>query len=136
MNDLSEMKTLSTNDKAKQLLAIRYKRDQLRELVNNLDVQYDQLRNDLLEETSRLNVLTLKTEEYTIMRKKSLYPVVLNQSEAIEDIKKRGIEPVVKLDMVVMKQLLIKESKENPVKGTEVRESEYISIKQNKKLEK
>lgn len=129
---MNELQTITANDKAKQLLLIRHKRDQLRALINRLDEEYNQLRDDLLTETQNLKVLTLKTEEYTIQRKKSRTPRLLNQADAIADLKNRGMQYYLKLDLTAIKgALLSADRNKTPVNGIEIRETEYIAIKKN-----
>lgn len=125
--------TIDTPDQqAKRLLAIRFKRDQLRSLINKLDEEYDYLRDALLLETQKHNVLTLKTENYTIMRKKSKSVLVHDDTQAIAELIEAGYKPAIKLDYRSMGQEIYKAINEGATKSCELREKEFISIAQNK----
>ena len=122
------------NEQAKQLLAIRFKRDQLRSAINKLDEEYDALRDALLLETQKHNVLTLKTENYTIMRKKSKSVLVHDDLQAIAELEHAGYTPRVKLDTRSMGKDIYAAINEGAVPSCELRVKEFISIAQNKEV--
>lgn len=131
---MNKLTITTPNDQAKRLLAIRYKRDQLREALNVLDGEYDALRDALLVEMRKNRVMSLKTEAYTITRKSVTNPFILNSDEAIKDMQKRGIEPIIKLDLVANKQMLLLAVRDGrPIKGTDIKVTEYVTIKQASK---
>ena len=118
------------DEKAQRMLTLRFKRDQLREMLNTLDEEYDAIRDELLTETQKLGIITLKTENYTISRKKSLNPHVVDQAKAIEDMNKRGLTPIMKLDALALKGTFLAAARNaTPIDGVEIKETEYIAIK-------
>jgi regulator of replication initiation timing len=119
------------NLQAKRMLAIRFKRDQLRETINKLDAEYDLLRNNLLGVMQENSVLTLKTEDYTISRKKMKTVTVLDDARAIDELQNKGYQPsiTVKLNWRAMGQGIYKALNEGVLKGVaEVKITEYVAI--------
>ena len=128
-----KMVAIDTPDQqAKRLLAIRFKRDQLRQAINKLDLEYDSLREALLLETQRHNVLTLKTEHYTIMRKRSKSVLVHDDLQAIAELEHAGYKPQIRLDPRSMGRDIYAAINEGAVPSCELRVKEFISIAQNK----
>lgn len=129
MNDLQEL-TQTPNELAKRMLSIRYKRDQLRQALNTLDNEYDLIRDALLSETQKHKVLSLKTEDYTISRKKIRTIQVDDDARAISELQKLGIQPpmTVRLNWRSMGQEIYKLADQG-LKYSHVKETEYIAIK-------
>lgn len=130
---MGEIVTAIPNVQAKRMLAIRFKRDQLRETINKLDAEYDLLRNNLLGVMKENSVLSLKTEDYTISRKKMKTVTVLNDDLAIKELQENGYEPsvTIKLNWRAMGQTIYKAIGEG-LKNAEVKVVEYVAIKQGK----
>lgn len=123
----SEIKT--SDDLAKDFLKIKQKRKELSDIKRQLDQKYDQIRQELLDTTRGLGVLSLKTEAYTISRRKTTSYCVENEQKVIKTMKKMGLDPVLRLD----KQLNRKSFKNNEIDGVKKVENEYIAIRENKK---
>lgn len=121
------------NEQAKQMLTIRHKRDQLREALNILDAEYNQLRDALLLETQKHKVLSLKTEDYTISRKKIKSLIILDDIRAINELKEAGYQPSIstKLNWRSMGQAIFGAVEKGELKSAEVKTTEYIAIKKN-----
>lgn len=117
-------------------MEIARKYSKLVELKKQVDERYKQYREQLLEATRSLGVLSLKTEEYTITRQTRKTVKVTNDEVAIEELKLRNIPIVTKtvLDqdymMPAIKQLL--ESGREMIPGIEEFATEYVTVRQAK----
>jgi hypothetical protein len=134
MKEITITTIMTPNLQAKRMLAIRYKRDQMRQAVNALDAEYNVLRDDLLTEMQKHSVLSLKTEDYTISRKKMKTVNVLDDGQAIRELQDAGYSPsiTVKLNWRAMGQAIFKALKESDIPAAQVRITEYVAIKQAK----
>jgi hypothetical protein len=101
-------------------------------LKKRIDDRLKVLRDQLLEETRRLDVLTLKTGDYIVMRVKKKSIKVINKNLLEEELKGWDIEVVKTIDLEVMKPAINRLILEgNELKGVEVNDLEYLSIRVN-----
>jgi hypothetical protein len=112
-----------------RFMQVKGKLAALTEAKDQLKAEYDRLREELLEITRQNQVLTLKTENYTIMRKNKTSYKVENPFTVIDSMKELGLEPVMKLDVLANQSYF----KQFEVKGVEKKVTEYIAIKEHKK---
>lgn len=95
------------------------------------------LRDQLLEETRRLDVLTLKTGDYIIMRIKKKSVRVIDKFILERELSEYDVEIVKTIDIEAMKPTINKMILDgNELKGVSVNEIEYLSIKVNPKGKK
>jgi hypothetical protein len=95
------------------------------------------LRDQLLEETRRLDVLTLKTGDYIIMRIKKKSVRVLDKWVLEKELKDWDVEIVKTIDIEAMKPTINKIILDgNKLEGVSVTDLEYLSIKVNPKGKK
>lgn len=124
MNDLLQINGLSQSQKAERLL-------KLADLKKQVETAYNALRDELLEETQRLGVLTLKTESYTITRARRVTPQVVDYKQLKETLEKEKIPYTVKEvfgdAMTEVFKQAIKEGRE--LEGLESKITEYITIR-------
>lgn len=92
-----------------------------------IDQRLKSLRDMLLEECQNNNVLTLKTDNFTIVRAKRKTLKVTNEQELQEQLKRLGHELVLKLDMAYMKPVV--KANLDKLDGVEENETEYIQIR-------
>jgi hypothetical protein len=129
MSDLINVKKinkLSPNDKAERFLKL----SELRKRVNE---EYDLIRSQLLEETQKLGIKQLKTDNYTISRAKRVNVYVVNDEEAGKALEDLGYQikyqkKISDLSMPTVKAV----AKDREIKGVETTESEYVVVRINK----
>lgn len=93
----------------------------------------DYLRGELLNETKRLDVETLKTGKYIIIRVKKKYIKVNDKKALEEDLKKWDVEIVRSIDLDYMRPVIEKIVKDgNDLAGVESNDIEYVTVKLNK----
>lgn len=113
-------------DKAKKLL-------KLVELHNKVKADIAELRDELLAETKRLDVLTLKTGDYIIMRQSRTTVRVEDKKSLEQDLVERDIPVVTAIDMDYMRPIVSKLIAEGETPdGVSINKTEYITIKKNK----
>ena len=113
-------------DKAKKLL-------KLVELHNKVKADIAELRDELLAETKRLDVLTLKTGDYIIMRQSRTTVRVEDKKSLEQDLVERDIPVVTAIDMDYMRPVINKLVTDGDTpEGVSVKTTEYITIKKNK----
>ena len=114
----------SPMEKAKRLV-------ELQAIVYKLKPEIESLKADLLKVTKDLNVLTLKTEQYTITRAKKETISVENFNILEKALKENHIPYGTKIVfadyMGLVFKKLVKDKKILP--GLEIKETEYISIR-------
>ena len=107
---------------------------ELEGVVKRAKAIIDQYREELLEETKRLDVLSLKTGTYTISRVKKLLPKVtdfqtLKKALEKENIPYSTVEVFADHMKLTFKQLA---EEGRAIEGLEIAESEYIMVRINK----
>lgn len=128
MNDLITQQVLSPSEMAVKLV-------KLTKLKKEVDAQIAVFREQLLEETKRNDVLTLKTGSYTISRCKRVTPTL----ESLEDLRgwfeHKGLEFATKEvpEDWVMATVRDSVKKGNVPEGISAQETEYVVVKVNKK---
>ncbi len=127
MNDLLQINGLSQSQKAERLL-------KLADLKKQVETAYNALRDELLEETQRLGVLTLKTESYTITRAKRVTAQVVDYKTLKLSLEKGNIPFTTKEvfgdEMSTVFKQAIKEGRE--LDGLTALTTEYITIRGGK----
>lgn len=141
MNNLTTMdgfvQSLGESDNELTPMEIARKYSKLVELKKQVDEKYKQYREQLLEATKSLGVLSLKTEEYTITRQTRKTVKISNDEVAIEELKLRNIPVVTKtvIDedymMPAIKQLLEKNGELIP--GIQENVTEFVTVRQASK---
>lgn len=131
MNDILTTKTNSPIDKVKRLVS-------LMALAKEIKPEIDRLKAELLKVTQDLDVLKLKTGDYTVTRAKRVTPEVVNFNELKQSLIDADIpymtEEVFTDGMYVVFRKAIEENKE--LHGLSARITEYISIRIAEKEEK
>lgn len=123
-----------TNELTPMEIARKYSK--LVELKKQVDERYKQYREQLLDATKSLGVISLKTEEYTITRQTRKTIRISNHEVATEELKLRNIPIVTKtvLDedymMPAIKQLVEKDGELIP--GIETSATEFVTVRQAK----
>lgn len=122
-----------TNELTPMEIARKYSK--LVELKKQVDERYKQYREQLLDATKSLGVISLKTEEYTITRQTRKTIKISNDDVAIEELKLRNIPIMTKtvLDkdymMPAIEQLL---SSGEIIPGIETAATEFVTVRQAK----
>lgn len=118
---------LTAIEKAEELIM-------LEKAYKEIKQKLDQYRADLLEETKRMNVLSLKTEAYTISRVKKTLPRVLNVPALRKALEQENIpyetQEVFSDHMTPVFKQLIEDGRS--LDGLSAIESEYITIRVHK----
>lgn len=106
------------------------------DIKKQIDQKYKEYRQELLELTKEMGVLTLKTEDITISRATRRTVKVTNDGVLKEELELRKIPIVEKtvLDMDYMKPVIDKLSQEGEViPGLDTFETEYVTVRKTKK---
>ena len=119
---------------AKDLTAARKEVDQLKQLLEEARIRRDECQSKLIDEMKEAGFKSVKTEEGSFARVLKKDVKVMDEDALLKDLSKRGLKKelmVTKLDTVRFKSVansLLKETGE-VFSGTQVTESEYISIR-------
>lgn len=130
MTDVDKLLTIvpkNAMEKAQHLV-------ELENMAKQIKMKIDEYRAGLLEETKRLDVLSLKTGTYTISRVKKLLPKVVDFIALRNALEKANIPydttEVFADHMKLTFKQLAEEGRGMP--GLDVAESEYIMVRVNK----
>jgi hypothetical protein len=125
---IAELNTLAPIKAAEKIVELERAKDKIE---SSLAV----LRSRLLEVTKENDVLTLKTGQYTIMRKQLRRIKVLNDDEAGKFLESKGVpvETRVVLDMRYMKPVI--QNYQGEIPGIEKTLTEYVSVRLAKEKE-
>jgi hypothetical protein len=105
-------------------------------LQKDIDSKLKALKDQLLIEMDKLDVLTLKTKDYLIARKKRINIKVENKKALEADLKKWDVELVYTLDLEYMRPVINKLINDgNELDGVIQSQSDYVSITVSKKKE-
>jgi hypothetical protein len=132
-NDLETLTNLSMDAQVKTFVQLKEKRAQLSKLKEELDARYDAIRASLLNIMTDKKVLTLKTEEYTVVRTHRRVVSIPDQDQAIEYFKKQGVPLPVKIDYwSALPTINSALSQDKKIPGVEEKSAEYVSVRLNK----
>lgn len=127
MNDLLQISGLTQSEKAERML-------KLADLKKQVETAYNAIRDELLSETQRLGVLSLKTESYTITRAKRITPKVEDYDTLKATLEKENIPYTTKEvfgdAMTEVFKQAIKDGRK--LEGLSALETEYITIRGGK----
>lgn len=131
MNDLLVKDANSPMEKAQKVV-------ELTNVIKEAKVIVEEYKADLLKVTQEMDVLTLKTESYTITRAKRITPKVVDFKTLKTSLDKEEIpyevEEAFTPQMKVVFKNIVKEGRE--LDGLEALETEYIMIRTPEKVEK
>lgn len=124
--NVEEINKLSPNQKAERFL-------KLSELRKKINEEYDLIRSELLEETQRLGIKQLKTDNYTISRANRTTVNVFDHELAGSELEKLGYtikyqKKISDLSMPTVKEV----AKDREIEGIEKNETEYVVVRINK----
>ena len=104
----------------------------LEQTKRGLDERLKTLRAGLLEETKRMDVISLKTGKYTLTRATRTTIRVVDDAEVKEELEKMGHQVITKevVDMDFMKPLV--KANVDKLDGATKTETEYLTIRSNK----
>ncbi|RKY72543.1 MAG: hypothetical protein DRP97_00485 [Candidatus Latescibacterota bacterium] len=105
----------------------------LQSVKKEVDSRLKEMKASLLETTKSLDVLTLKTGSYTISRATRSTVKVLDKKALSKELESMNVEVVYGMDMDYMKPVVKKLV--DDLDNAEVNETEYVSIRINKKKE-
>lgn len=129
--NLLSMTPKSPMQKAARMIELRKKVDQLKAEIEPLQQEIDLYKGDLLKITQDLDVLTLKTGDYTISRAIRVTPQIIDFKELKEDLIDKDIpfetEEVFTPQTMEMFKEAIKQGKK--LNGLEEKETQYISVR-------
>lgn len=132
-NDLDTLNNLSLDAQVKTFVQLKEKRAQLSKLKEELDTRYDAIRANLLTMMADKKVLTLKTEDYTVIRTHRRVVSIPNQFEALEYFKKQGVPLPVKIDYwSALPTINSALAEDKNIPGIEEKSAEYVSVRLNK----
>jgi hypothetical protein len=119
---------------AASLARIREKEKEIKSLLDSIKEEKREVQAKLIEEMSKLGLKSLKTDTHNFARIVKKDVSVCNESAVISSLKKAGIKDDYvheKLDVLAFKgyaKALLK-NKGELLDGTDITESEYMSIK-------
>ena len=132
-------KKLSTKQDIAKPMEIAGEVMKLEQLKKQVDERLREYKRQLLEKMLELDVVQLKTGDYTLSRKQYKRVKVTNDEQATRDLEKMGVPVETKtvLDMNLMKiplRNLLDEGKE--IEGVEEVKTDYVSVRLAKKGDK
>jgi hypothetical protein len=129
-------KSITPIDVSRKIVKLMVLRSNLYEKLNQVKDEIGYLKGTLVDEMKKLDVLTLKTGEYLIVRKKSLTIKVIDKLALEKDLEKWDVEIVKTLDLLAMKSTIDRLVKDgNKLDGCMVNDSDSVTITINKKKE-
>jgi hypothetical protein len=124
--DIQEISKLSPNQKAERFLKL----SELRKRVND---EYNFIRSELLEQTQKLGIKQLKTDNYTISRANRTTVNVFDHELAGSELEKLGYTIKYQTKISDLSMPTVKEvAKDRDIKGVEKNETEYVVVRINK----
>lgn len=117
----------ATNDQKLSPVVMSDQLLKLETLKKETERRIKALKSDLLNQMRQNDVLTLKTGKYTISRSNRATPVIHDHQLVKQELEAAGHQVLTKevIDMNYMKPLVMKFVPD----GSEIRETEYISIR-------
>lgn len=126
---------MTIQQKVSMLLDLRSQINEKKKQLEPLQAQRDELQQNIIEHLRKSGFASVKTEQATISRVVSKRLVVVDEKAVVADLKKRGLNDYVvetvnrQIFSTFANQMA---SKGKKLKGTEIAESEYISVRQSK----
>jgi len=126
---------MTIQEKAKKIVEIRNKINELKEKMDKLKAERDKLQADIIEHLKRLGFNSIKTQEAMISRQVARTLTIVDEKALVEDLKKKGLNDYIReqVDRNLWRGLATEAIKQGQkFKGTEIKESEFISVRKVK----
>lgn len=123
---------MTIQDKVKNLLAIRTKLDAKKLEIKPLQIQKDELQSDIIKHLKKSGFKSVKTDKANVSIVTSKRLTISNESELVEDLKVRGLKDMVteRVTPTLWPGFSKQAMADNvELKGTEIVESEYVSVR-------
>ena len=128
---------MQINERAKQLVDIRAKIDGLKETMDILKGEKDNVQRELMEELGNLNLKSFKNDEITVSKSIRKTLQITDEIKLIEELESKGLKNEYVSEQIrkdLWKGFATQLVKDNKImEGTEIRETEFLSIRNNKK---
>ena len=127
---------MTIQQKVSNLLKLRSLIDKAKKQLEPLQQKRDELQSDIISDMTKQGFNSIKTDKATVAKMISKRLVIQDEGLLVGDLKKRGLTDYVRerVDSQLWQSFSRQAIKENLIlKGTEIVESEYISVRQNKK---
>ena len=127
---------MEIKQKAKQLLELRKEANFVKEQLDRIKFKRDEIQRSLMEEMKQEEFNSVKVDDTMISLTVRKTLQIVNEKELMTDLKKRGLDDYVKeaVDRDLWKGLSSELIKRNEtMNGLEIKETEFVSIRNNKK---
>jgi len=126
---------MKISEKVSMLLDLRSQINDIKKQLEPLQAQRDELQQNIIDTLKKKEIRSIKTEEATISRVIQKRLVIVDEQEVIKDLKKQKlndyvVEAVNRKIFTPMANKMASEGK--TLKGSEIAETEYISVRQSK----
>ena len=122
--------------KAEQLLVLRQEANEMKERLDIIKVKRDEIQNSLMDEMKQEGFNSVKVDKTMISRAVRKTMIISNEDALIADLKEKGLDREYVKEQVIKdlwRSLSVSAVKEGlELAGTELKETEFISIRNNK----
>jgi len=130
---------MTINEKVDELLKLRLKIDKAKKAIEPLQKQRDDLQQNIVKAMARQGFDSVRAKTATITKAVRKRLVIKNEDALVSDLKKRGLKDMYKerINSDLWQPFATESIKQKiNLAGTEVAETEYISVRQNKNEQK
>jgi len=132
---------MTIQDKVKNLLSLRAELDAKKEEIKPLQAQKDELQTDIIKHLKKSGFKSVKTDKANVSIATSKRLSIKSERDLVEDLKAKGLNDMVaeRVNSMLWQPFARQAMKDNvEFAGTEVVESEYISVRtvKGKEVEK
>ena|SRR3990167_9733353 len=127
---------MTIQKKVSNLLKLRLQIDKAKKQLEPLQAQRDELQQNIIDDMKEQGFDSVKANGVSVAWTISKRLVIQDEPVLIADLKKRGLTDYIRerVDSQLWQAFSRQAIKENlKLKGTEIAETEYISVRQNKK---
>jgi len=122
--------------KAEQLLELRQKAEELKKQLDQIKFKKDEIQNSLMDEMKQEGFNSVKVDKTMVSKAVRKTMVISDENALIAELKEKGLDKEYvreQVDKTLWRGLSTSAIKEGVnFKGTEIKETEFISIRTNK----
>lgn len=122
--------------RAEQLLNLRREAEDLKKQLDQVKFKKDEIQSSLMEEMKREGINSVKTGKTMISKVVRKTMIISDENALIDELKEKGLDKEYvreQVDKTLWRSLSASAIKEGvSFKGTEIKETEFISIRTNK----